>query len=426
VAIFHFTADIVSRKAGQSAIAKAAYISRSRLTDERDGEARDFRAAGGSLFSGIFLPKDAPEWAHDRAQLWNEAERAEDRSTRPHDATVARTYEMALPHELTDEQRRYLVQDFVKENFTRKGYAADVALHAPDKEGDNRNYHAHILVTDRRLEQDGFAKNKRERQGKEKERKAELEHLRERWEHHTNRQLERYGHAERVDRRSLEAQGIDREPTQHLGPTATELEREGKGSERGKENREIEERNQDRAELRDIEKELATALDREHKDLRAKLHEKAEAQKAEREQRKEAEREQQKKRDESRAAKLGATLYDRADMVSMQRDAMKDLRERNKERPAATPQAKRDDDRQEQQRREMNDDDNKRRQTREEEKPRYKSVAERVAESRARSIAEAERRRSLSPEQRREEDRQRDERERVNRERDRGGRERER
>jgi len=136
---------------------------------------------------------------------------------------------------------------------------------------------------------------------------------------------------------------------------------------------------------------------------------------------KEAEREEQKKREESRAAKLGATLYDRADMVSMQRDAMKDLGERTKERPAAMPQAKRDDDRQEQQRREMGDDENKRRQTREEEKPRYKSVAERVAEDRARSIAEADRRRSLTPAQRLEEDRQRDERERQL---DRSGRER--
>lgn len=417
MAIFHFSAKVVSRKAGQSAIAKAAYNARDKLTDERTGEVKDFHRAEGLQFSGIYLPKDAPEWAHDRAQLWNEQERAEKRK----DATLAREYEIALPHELTDEQRRYLVQDFVKENFTRKGYAADVSIHAPDKEGDERNYHAHILVTDRRLEKDGFAEDKKERKMKSPERKAELEHLRERWEHHTNRQLERYGHEARIDRRNLEAQGIGREPTQHLGPTATEIEREGKGSERGNENREIKERNQDRAELREIEKELADERERRHQENRAKMHEIAEAQKAEREQRKEAEREQQKKRDESRAAKLGATLYDRADMVSMQRDAMKDLGERTKERPAAMPQAKRDDDRQEQQRREMNDDENKRRQTREEEKPRYKSVAERVAESRARSIAEAERRRSLSPEQRREEDRQRDEREHQL---DRSGRER--
>lgn len=266
MAIYHFSAKSVSRRAGQSAVAKAAYNARDKLINDRTGERHDYRRQDGLLFSGVYLPAHAPEWAHDRARLWSEAEKAEKRK----DATLAREYQVALPHELTDEQRRYLVQDFVKENFTRKGYAADVCLHAPDRDGDERNFHAHILVTDRRLEAEGFAASKAERQGTKKERAAELEHLRERWEHHTNRHLERHGHAARVDRRSLEAQGIDREPTQHLGPTATTIEREGKETERGKENRAIAERNRDRAELkppnaelRDVRREIAGELARQ-------------------------------------------------------------------------------------------------------------------------------------------------------------------
>ena len=97
-------------------------------------------------FEGIYAPKDAPEWAQDRNRLWNEAERAETRK----DAQLAREIEVGLPHELTAEQRRWLVQDFVREQFVRKGYAVDVAIHAPDKESDARNYHAHILIAERR------------------------------------------------------------------------------------------------------------------------------------------------------------------------------------------------------------------------------------------------------------------------------------
>ena len=244
MAIFHLAAKVVSRKTGQSVIAKAAYNAREELTEEKTGEVKDYSRAQGLIFSGIYTPANAPEWAHDRAQLWNKADQAE----RHPAATLAREYELALPHELNSEQRRFLVQDFVRESFTRKGYAADVAIHAPDREGDQRNYHAHILVTDRKLEDEGFAATKYDRQGEIKDRKAALEAIREKWEHLANRHLERHGIDARIDRRSLKDQGIDREPTQHLGPYATQLEREGKESERGETNRDIDARNQEREE----------------------------------------------------------------------------------------------------------------------------------------------------------------------------------
>jgi len=297
MAIFHFAAKVVSRAKGQSVIAKAAYNSREELTEERTGEVKDYTRAEGLLFSGIYAPAKAPAWAHDRAQLWNAADRAEKRK----DSQLAREYEVALPHELTDEQRRFLVQDFIRENFARKGYAADVSVHAPDREGDERNYHAHILVTDRRLEADGFAIDKKERQQSKAEMKAELEALRESWERTTNRHLERHGIDARIDRRSLKDQGIDKEPTQHLGPYATQLEREGEESERGNVNRDIEARNQAREEAqRDYE---ATHAAREQWEEKIKQ---AAIQKIEEDQKKE----QEAKRNEAKNAELGKTAAD--------------------------------------------------------------------------------------------------------------------
>lgn len=297
MAIFHLAAKVVSRKAGQSVVAKAAYNAREELTEERTGEVKDYTRAEGLLFSGLYAPANAPEWAKDRAQLWNAADRAEKRK----DAQLARVYDIALPHELTNEQRRFLVQDFVRDNFTRKGYAADVALHAPDREGDERNYHAHILVSDRKLTANGFATTKKERQQSKAEMKAELEGLRESWERTANRHLERHGHEARIDHRSLKDQGIDREATEHLGPYATQLERDGEESERGNTNREIEARNQEREEAQ-REYEAAQA---EREQWEEKLAQAA-IQKAEEEQKKEKEAE----RDEAKNGELGKAAGD--------------------------------------------------------------------------------------------------------------------
>lgn len=245
MAIYHLEAKVISRSDGGDAVRKAAYNARAFLTNERTGEQHDYRRKGGLLFSGIYLPAGSPDWANDRARLWSAAELAEKRS----DSTIARHYIVALPHELTDEQRRWLVQDFVKENFTRKGYAADVCIHAPDDDGDDRNYHAHILVSDRRMTADGFAGDKKERQLKAAERKAELLALRQSWEKIGNRHLARHGHAPTLDHRTLEAQGIDREPTKHVGVHAMAMERKGQRTERGAAKDAIEARNGLRAEI---------------------------------------------------------------------------------------------------------------------------------------------------------------------------------
>jgi len=142
-------------------------------------------------------------------------------------AQLAMNLDIALPHEQTHEQNRRLMQDFVREQFQRKGYAAHFAIHPPDREGDERNIHAHVLVTLRKIDENGFARTKAEQQERYRNRGEFVEGLRESWERLANRHLERNGYEARIDRRSLQEQGIEREPEQHRGPAVTAMERDG-------------------------------------------------------------------------------------------------------------------------------------------------------------------------------------------------------
>lgn len=248
MAIFHLNAKVISRGKGQSAIAAAAYRSGEMLLDEQAGEVKHYRARAERIqFTEIMVPAAAPRWANDRNSLWNAAEQAERRK----DAQLAREIEVALPHELTDEQRAWLVKDFAREAFVRRGYGADIAIHAPEDGHDGRNHHAHIMVTRRTLGPEGFAPTKDWQLDK-----AFLAGLRQQWEHLANRHLERHGHAARIDHRSLEAQGVDREPGVHLGYAADGMERRGEASDRGDELRGVVGRNGIRAEMGEIDKEL--------------------------------------------------------------------------------------------------------------------------------------------------------------------------
>ena len=220
MAIYHLSVKTISRSAGRSATAAAAYRAGVEITDERTGEIHDYTRKGGVESAALILPDNAPEWARDRAQLWNAAEQAEKRKN----STVAREFEIALPAELSPEQREKLAHDFARELVKRHGCAADVAIHAPGKEGDNRNHHAHILLTTRRLEPDGFGEKTRELDD-QKTGKVLVTEWRERFATLQNERLREAGHSVQVDHRSLEAQGIEREATRHLGPTATAIER---------------------------------------------------------------------------------------------------------------------------------------------------------------------------------------------------------
>jgi hypothetical protein len=257
MAVYHLSAKIVSRGKGHSSVAAAAYQSRSMLIDERTGERHNYsRKSGELLFEGIYAPKDAPDWTHDRAKLWNHVEAFERRS----DAQLAKSFDIALPHELTLEQNRFAIQDWVRDNFMRKGLIADVAIHAPGVEGDVRNIHAHVLVVMRKLDGTEFAV-KKERAATVEDRKDELEALRASWERIGNRHLERHGFEPTLDRRSLLEQGAQREPSIHLGKDAMALERDGKPTDRGDINRAISAENERR--VIDLAAERALRAERE-------------------------------------------------------------------------------------------------------------------------------------------------------------------
>jgi MobA/MobL family len=252
----------VSRGTGGSIVRTAAYNARERLVDERTGEVWDYRHLGETLASGTYAPKDAPEFVHDLQRLVNQIERAEKRS----DAQLAINLDIALPHEMTLEENRRLGQDFVREEFMRRGYVARMDIHRPDPEGDDRNIHMHVWATLRKIGPDGFAPTKSEQQEQYRNRHEYVEQLREKWERLANRHLERNGYDARIDMRSLKEQGIlDREPEQHRGPTVTAMQREGKVSDIANE---ILQRKQDIAELRSLNAE-EKRIDAEIIDLQA-------------------------------------------------------------------------------------------------------------------------------------------------------------
>ena len=223
MASYHCHFKPISRAAGRSATAAAAYRAGARIEDERTGLVHDYRRKGGVEHSQILLPSGAPEWAGDRAQLWNRVEGAERRK----DSKVAREVELGLPAELNQQQRMALALDFAQELVARHGCAVDVAIHGPNREGDQRNHHAHVLMSTRRLAPEGFTEKTIELDDR-RQSSGEVRRWRKRWEDLQNERLAAHGATARVDHRSLAEQGIERDPQVHLGPAATEIERREK------------------------------------------------------------------------------------------------------------------------------------------------------------------------------------------------------
>ena len=229
MASYHLSAKAVSRSTGRSAVGAAAYRSGERLTNERDGVTHDYTRKRGVLSSFIVAPAGAEAWASDRSGLWNRAEAAEARK----DAKVAREYELALPAELSAPEREALARQFAQAVVDRFGVVADVALHAAHREGDQRNWHAHVLTTTRAANENGLGAKTRVLDSP-KTSAAEIEALRELWAKQVNAALERAQAQDRVDHRSFARQDAERghdprdrirPPGVHLGPAATAIER---------------------------------------------------------------------------------------------------------------------------------------------------------------------------------------------------------
>ena len=125
MAIYHFSAQVISRSQGRSSVAAAAYRASEKLLDERTGQTHDFTQKSDVIEKDILLPKDAPAWMTDREKLWNGVEHTEKRK----DAQLAREINIALPRELSPTQNWAVVKAFVQKEFVDKGMVADVAFH---------------------------------------------------------------------------------------------------------------------------------------------------------------------------------------------------------------------------------------------------------------------------------------------------------
>ncbi len=311
MSIYHCSIKIISRAGGRSAVASAAYRSGEKLYNEETGIIHDFNRKGGVIMSEIILPVNAPSRYMDREILWNEVQQIEKRS----DAQFAREVEVALPVEMTRDEQIECVRNYINDNFVSVGMIADWALH--DK-GDG-NPHAHIMLTMRGMDeheqwlqkQKSVFANARDESGKpiynpdlplynpadkkntekyripvldengeQKKRvrsgkgceylwekisipandwnehsKAEI--WRRSWAEHCNRYLDENS---KIDHRSYERQGIDKEPTIHEGVVARQMEKDGRIAERCQINRDVRERNSIREEMVRLAKEITEAI----------------------------------------------------------------------------------------------------------------------------------------------------------------------
>ena len=320
MAIYHLEAKVISRGAGRSAVAAAAYMSCSQILNDYDGVQHDYTRKQGLVWQQIFLPEYAPfEWS-DRGTLWNTVEENE----KTKDSRLAREFVVALPIEMGKAEWQNLLTEFIKDNFVADGMCADVCIH----DTDGHNPHAHIMVTVRPLAENGQWQYKTEKEylcvrdgeemgftgaefkqaqkegwekqyqykvGRKKEYMApsaaeaagyerasktpkstrfgrqnpiaarwnsdeQLVLWRSAWADVTNRYLERVGAEARIDHRSHAYRGILEQPTIHEGVTARAMEQQGFIADRCELNRQIKADNKLLRELRSVYEKIAKAV----------------------------------------------------------------------------------------------------------------------------------------------------------------------
>ena len=223
MAIYHFSAKVVSRAKGSSAVASAAYRAAERLHDERLGRDHDFSNKAGVVHSEIMLPEGAAERLNDRTTLWNEVESGEKRK----DAQLAREVEFSIPREMNQEQGVALARDFVEKEFVERGMVADLNVHWDFAEDGSPKPHAHVMLSMREVGPGGFGQKVRDWNRTEL-----LQEWREAWANHVNERLAELDIDARIDHRTLEAQGIDLEPQHKIGPAGSRRLDRGEDAER--------------------------------------------------------------------------------------------------------------------------------------------------------------------------------------------------
>ena len=320
MAIYHLEAKVISRGAGRSAVAAAAYMSCSQILNDYDGVQHDYTRKQGLVWQQIFLPEYAPPEWYDRGTLWNAVEENE----KTKDSRLAREFVVALPIEMGEAEWESLLTEFIKDNFVADGMCADVCIH----DTDGHNPHAHIMVTVRPLDEKGKWQYKTEKEylcvrdgeemgftgaefkqaqregwekqyqykvGRKKEYMApsaaeaagyerasktpkstrfgrqnpiaarwnseeQLVLWRSAWADVTNRYLERVGAEARIDHRSHAERGLLEQPTIHEGVTARAMEQQGFIADRCELNRQIKADNKLLRELRSTVEKIAKAV----------------------------------------------------------------------------------------------------------------------------------------------------------------------
>lgn len=259
LAPYHMSVKTIGRSAGRCATAACAYRSGARIEDQATGRVFDYSGRGGVAREdcAIYAPPNAPGWVQDRAVLWNAVEAAETRVN----STVAREFEVALPADLDDAGRRALVAQFANALVERHGIVVDASIHEPDayagKGQGNRNHHAHVLCSTRRIGEEGFGPKSREL---DNQRSGEVMHWRGTFAAMCGDALEQAGHPiqaarwragyllkagqieaarERGDTAFIAA-NEHRMPTKHYGPNVIQIERKGRTTDQGDKARVVE------------------------------------------------------------------------------------------------------------------------------------------------------------------------------------------
>lgn len=256
--------SIVKRSKGQSAVDAASYISRSVLVSEYDGKTYRPKYHEDLVHCEINLPEYAPEEWLDRAVLWNSVELNEKQKN----AQLCRTLKAALPNDWSYELAEETVRDYVQRNFVSKGMCADWAIHDSVNQNGIHNLHFHLMLTLRPVEENGKwgAKQRKEyildKDGNKirnksgrgfKSRAVDVNDWNEKgnsrkWRKDLTDTInvvnDRIGLPEYWEHRSFKELGLEQEPTRHLGPIASALERKGIRTEKGDANRAIMEHNQ--------------------------------------------------------------------------------------------------------------------------------------------------------------------------------------
>lgn len=243
--IYHNRIKVHSRAnaSANHAVRSAAYRAGTMLIDEESGNKYNYSRKSEVVFSEIRTPKKVPERFKDRQTLWNEVERKEIRR----DAQLFREHELALPIELTLEQQKELMREYIDRTMTMRGIIADYSIHL-----NPGNPHVHIMTTMRDVDENGFGNKNREWNDK-----TYLEECRKVWAELVNKHLEKAGIDTRIDHRSYAAQGLDIEPTKHEGREGIGKANSDKVESRRSQNRRIRERNQIRSEIKSNKIELA-------------------------------------------------------------------------------------------------------------------------------------------------------------------------